>query len=104
MDYQELLPLGSIVLLEGAERKLMIVGRIVSDGKLEKIYDYVGVLYPTGVSGENDQYFFDRGDIDVVLYIGYQDFEELAYRGEILSEIEEDDLVIQDGKIVLKEV
>ncbi len=98
MNYQELLPIGSVVLLKGAESKLMITGRIVCDEKMEHIYDYVGVIYPLGMSGEADQYFFDRDAIDIPFFIGYQDEEELEFRNEVLAEI--DELEIRDGKIV----
>nr|MCR4909192.1 DUF4176 domain-containing protein [Lachnospiraceae bacterium] len=46
--YKDLLPIGSVVLLKGGQRKLMITGRILSDEKLTEIYDYVGVIYPLG--------------------------------------------------------
>ena len=101
MDYQYLLPIGSVVLLQGAERKLMIIGRIVSDENMEKIYDYVGVLYPVGLTGEADQYFFDRDAIDLILSIGFQDDEELSFRNDVLAGIGE--MEIKDGRIVPKE-
>lgn len=101
MDYENLLPLGSIVLLQGAERKLLIIGRIVSDEKMENIYDYVGVIYPEGLSGDGQQYFFNRDAIELVLFIGFQDDEELSLRSEIFSTL--DELEIKDGKIVPKE-
>ncbi len=101
MNYQELLPIGSVVLLKGAESKLMITGRIVCDENMDQIYDYVGVVYPVGVSGENDQYFFNRDAIELPFFIGYQDEEELEFRNEVLAELGE--LEIRDGKIVPKE-
>ena len=65
MNYQELLPIGSVVLLKGAQTKLMITGRIVTDEKMEEIYDYVGVIYPIGASGDSEQYFFNRDAIEL---------------------------------------
>ncbi|MBQ9504844.1 MAG: DUF4176 domain-containing protein, partial [Lachnospiraceae bacterium] len=46
--YENLLPIGSVVLLKGGKAKLMITGRILSDENLKEIYDYVGVVYPLG--------------------------------------------------------
>ena len=45
MNVNELLPIGSIVLLEGAEKKLMIFG--VGQTQLEenKDFDYIGLSY-----------------------------------------------------------
>ena len=51
--YENLLPIGSVVLLKGAKTKLMIMGRILSDEKLEEIYDYVGCIYPLGMTGND---------------------------------------------------
>ncbi len=101
MNYQELLPIGSVVLLKGAEAKLMITGRIVCNEKMDQIYDYVGVLYPIGVTGNEHQYFFNRDAIELPFFIGYQDEEELEYRNDVLAEIGE--LEIRDGQIVPKE-
>ncbi len=98
--YEELLPIGSVVLLKGASKKLMITGRILSDEKLEQIYDYVSCLYPEGNIGEENQYFFNRDAIERVLFIGLQDEEELTFKREVLSQLGE--LEIRDGQIVPK--
>ena len=45
---QELLALGSIVVLKVGYKKLMIVGRMQLQGEEEKLWDYLGVLYPEG--------------------------------------------------------
>ncbi|MBQ7724900.1 MAG: DUF4176 domain-containing protein [Lachnospiraceae bacterium] len=96
--YKDLLPIGSVVLLKGGERKLMITGRIITDANMEEIYDYVGVIYPIGVTGEGEQFFFNRDGIDSVYFIGFQDGEELAFRSEVLNELGE--LTIKNGEIV----
>ncbi len=99
--YEDLLPIGSVVLLRGGNTKLMITGRIISDEKLEQIYDYVSVIYPIGNSGEENQYFFNRDAIERVVFIGLQDEEELTFKREVLSKIGE--LTIKDGQIVSKD-
>ncbi len=99
--YEDLLPIGSVVLLKGGNKKLMITGRILSDEKMEQIYDYVSVPYPEGNIGEENQYFFNRDAIERTLFIGCQDEEELNFQSEVLSQLGE--LVIRDGKIVPKE-
>ena len=44
------LPIGSVVILKGAKRKLMITGYIQIDlKKLDKVYDYSGCLFPEGI-------------------------------------------------------
>lgn len=86
--YKNLLPLGSVVKL-GDDSSYMIIGRVVatqSEGE-EKLFDYVACLFPVGVEGE-DNYFFDNEDIKDVEFVGYQDSEELAFRGEVLGAID----------------
>ena len=48
MNVKELLPIGSVVLLEGAKKKLMIYGVGQTQLNEDKDYDYIGVVYPEG--------------------------------------------------------
>lgn len=75
MNVNELLPIGSIVLLEGAEKKLMIFG--VGQTQLEenKDFDYIGVVYPEGNMGEGSQFLFNHSDIEEIVFRGYEDEE-----------------------------
>ena len=51
---KELLPIGSVVLLKDAKKRIMITGFYVKENEnSDKIYDYVGVLYPEGVVQSN---------------------------------------------------
>ena len=99
--YKDLLPIGSVVILKGGNVKLMITGRILTDDKQQDIYDYVGCIYPIGITSEDEMYFFNRDMIERTCFIGYQDEEELEYRNDVLAELGE--LEIRDGQIVPKE-
>ena len=49
--FKELLPIGSVVLLKGGIKKIMVTGiKPVSkdDDGTEQEYDYIGVIYPEG--------------------------------------------------------
>ena len=46
--YKDLLPLGSVVLLKGGSKRLMIIGRIQSRAGSNEIYDYSGCFSPRG--------------------------------------------------------
>lgn len=75
MTVKELLPIGSIVLLRGAEKRLMIFGvkqRNKDDG-LE--YDYIGVVYPEGNMGDRTQFVFNHENIEKVFFRGFEDTE-----------------------------
>lgn len=79
---KELLPLGSVVLLEEGLQKLVIVGRgaVYTDqqSKKDTFADYMAVLYPSGLNPETT-IFFDHKNIDKVVFEGYSDEEEVRF-------------------------
>lgn len=99
--YENLLPIGSVVLLKGAERRLMITGRLQAMVGKTNVYDYAGCLYPEGLLDPHDLYFFDRDAIERVFFIGFQDSEGLALQ-ERLAQVGEL-YVNEEGQIVERE-
>lgn len=73
----KLLPLGSLVLVKGTVKKVMIIARGLAVNEKEglKVYDYGAVTYPEGMIGENILNF-DREAVEEVLHEGYADEEE----------------------------
>ena len=53
-----LLPLGSIVVLKNGYKKLMVIGRKQIQQSENKIWDYLGVLYPEGYLGLSYTFLF----------------------------------------------
>lgn len=83
---KELLPIGSVVLLKDAKKRMMITGiRQTGKENPEKEYDYVGVLYPEGHIGEEYNFLFDREDVEQVFFRGFEDIE----RQEFINKLEE---------------
>lgn len=77
---KDLLPIGSIVLLKDATKKMMIYGIKQSQvTDTEKEYDYIGVLYPEGNMGEKFQFLFNHEDIQSVIFRGYEDIERQKF-------------------------
>ena len=74
-DIRSLLPIGSVVQLSGAEKKLMIFGVRQTNQETGKEFDYVGVMYPEGNMGEDTRFLFDNSDIEKVVFLGYSDPE-----------------------------
>ena len=69
---RDYLPIGSVIMLEGAEKALMIYGiKQLDSEKPDAEYDYIGVLYPEGNIGEEFHYLFNHEDIETVLFRGY---------------------------------
>ena len=86
MKIKNLLPIGSVVLLKGGEKRLMITGIKQSDiNETEKEYDYLGVLYPEGHIGEQFQYLFNQEDIHEVVFRGFEDAERNEFLAKLSS-------------------
>ncbi len=81
MKIQNLLPIGSVVLLKNGEKKLMIIGIMQKDaGRRKKNYDYLGELYPEGHISEGlHQYLFNHEDINEIVFHGYEDAERTEF-------------------------
>ena len=77
---KELLPLGSVVLLKGAEKRLMICGRIQTNVATNEVYDYSACPYPEGLISSKEVMMFNNESIDKVYFIGFQDTEEFQFR------------------------
>ncbi len=79
MNFNELLPIGSVVILNNAKKKLMIfgVGQTNETDGIE--YDYIGVMYPEGSMGDGSQFLFNHSDINEVFFRGYEDDERDAF-------------------------
>lgn len=78
------LPLGSIVVLNGSVKKMMITARglIAPVGEENKVFDYGGIFYPEGVMGEK-MAFFNQKDIYKVVFQGYSDADDDAMNDNI---------------------
>lgn len=96
--YKNMLPTGSVVLLKGGEKRVMICGRIQAKANDDTIYDYSACYYPEGLIDPSSIFFFNRDAIERVFFIGYQDEEELEFRNQVLDQLGE--LEIRDGAIV----
>lgn len=75
MNIKDLLPIGSVVLLKGAAKKMMIFGIKQVDETTQTEYDYSGVPYPEGNIGTDGQYLFNHSDIGMVAFRGFEDEE-----------------------------
>lgn len=79
MNISELLPIGSVVLLNGGKKKLMIYGVRQTDAATGTEYDYIGVVYPEGNIGNEGHFFFNHSDIAQVVFVGLNDAERQAF-------------------------
>ncbi|MFD1068252.1 DUF4176 domain-containing protein [Oceanobacillus locisalsi] len=97
---ESLLPNGTVVLLKGGNKRLMIYGRkqLVTEEEVEDIqnaededteqpmYDYIGVPYPEGYISQEYTYVFNHSDIIDIVFRGYEDEEEEEFQ-KILRQV-----------------
>lgn len=82
------LPLGTVVLLKGAKKRLMITGFCSFDEeKKDKMYDYTGCLYPEGIITSKQTALFDHSQIEKIFYLGLRDNEEIEFKKKLVTEL-----------------
>ncbi len=88
-EKKEFLPLGSIVLLNGSVKKLMILARgaIANMKGEQRFFDYGACTYPEGVIGDTMLYFNGK-DIVKVISRGYSDEEEDLMQENLMRNVE----------------
>ena len=73
---EKYLPLGTVVLLKEATKKLIITGYCsVLPENEEKVYDYLGSLFPEGNLAGDDIALFDHEQIEKICHMGLEDEE-----------------------------
>ena len=92
MVIEGFLPIGSVVLLKNSTKRVMItgVGQKGTTESGEKLYDYVGVVYPEGYQNAELNYLFNTDQIDSLYFIGFQDAEFFAFKDkadEVMKEL-----------------
>ena len=77
---QKFLPIGTVVLLKGADKKIMITGFGILDDVEHKIYEYMGCLYPEGFISVENNLVFDHEQIAEICALGFSNEEDKEFR------------------------
>lgn len=87
--YKKYLPIGSVVLLEKASKRVMITG-FCAKGKEQgdKIFDYIGCLYPEGILNTEQNLLFNHDQIEKIFAIGFSDEEEKLFKERLNKEVQ----------------
>ncbi|MBQ3298191.1 MAG: DUF4176 domain-containing protein [Bacilli bacterium] len=84
------LPIGSVVLLKGGTKKVMITGYCMKTAENpDKIYDYNGCPFPEGELKSNITSVFDHDQIDKVFFLGFSNVESHAFFDKMKHQLEE---------------
>ena len=84
--HEKYLPLGSVVLLKGAIKCVMITGFCVKNKQLnDNVYDYLGCVYPEGIIDTDRNLMFNHTDIDKIFALGYSNEEEKKFKEKLTN-------------------
>ena len=87
---EKYLPIGTVVLLNGATKRVMITGfASMSPETGETIFDYSGCTYPEGFFNYNEVCVFNHSQIDKVFFKGYVDNEQEEFMKDFVVKLNE---------------
>lgn len=93
---EKYLPLGTVVLLEGGTKRVMITGfATASSDDPDLIYDYAGCMYPQGFVTSNQTVLFDHDQIQKIYHFGLIDPEWVEFQDNLkkfLENLDEQDI------------
>ena len=90
--FERTLPIGSVVSLYGAEKRLMVLGYVkYLKGDETKVYDYCGCTYPEGFLDADTTAVFDHEDIEHIYALGFQNEVQQEFRERLIQILEERD-------------
>ncbi len=100
---EKYLPLGTVVLLEGGTKRVMITGfATASSDDPDLIYDYAGCMYPQGFITSNQTVLFDHDQIQKIYHFGLIDPEWVEFQSNLkkfLESLDEQDISIIGNNI-----
>lgn len=77
---EKYLPIGTVVMLKGGKKRVMICGYCMIDEKNQNIvYDYDGCMFPEGVLNSNQALLFNHDQIEKIYFVGLEDQEEKVF-------------------------
>ena len=87
---EKYLPIGSVVLLEGGTKRLMITGYCMqTEEQPGVLYDYSGCLYPEGIIRSDITSIFNHSQIKEIFFKGFNDEEGQEFHQTMMDDIEE---------------
>ncbi len=95
--FERTLPIGSVVSLYGAEKRLMVLGYLkYLKGDDTSVYDYCGCTFPEGYLNSESTAVFNHQDIEHIYALGFQDELQFEFRNRLLQILEERDEATQE--------
>lgn len=82
---KDLLPIGTVVILKDATKKVMVTGYKSKTPDSDKVYDYNGCIFPEGFI-ENVYCLFNHSEVEEVFYLGLENDESKDFRRQVVSD------------------
>ncbi len=79
---EKFLPIGTVVLLEGATKKIMIIGYCPM-GNDNKVFDYSACTYPEGLISSDKTLAFNHNQIKQIVFMGLESEEQQNFSKQI---------------------
>lgn len=75
---EKYLPIGTIVRLKEATKRIMVIGYcpIAEDGRK---FDYIGCLYPEGMVSPKESLLFNHEQVEAITFKGLVDDEQVKF-------------------------
>ena len=90
---EKFLPIGTVVILKGGKKRMMITGYAQVDvEKKDKVYDYIGCMYPEGVISTNQNLLFNHDEIENIYFLGYSDDDQKKYSSKLKELLTEENI------------
>lgn len=83
---EKFLPIGTVVILEGGTKRVMISGFCAVETTNEterKIWDYSGCMYPEGFLDSRQTCLFNHEQIKEIYHMGFSDDEEKEFKTKL---------------------
>lgn len=93
IDKEKYLPIGTVVLLKGGNKKVMILSYLIFSNGSEKnkvMYDYGGCTFPEGVMDSKTAVGFNHTDIEEIVHMGLEDDKEFKELNDALTKFGDD--------------
>ena len=81
---EKYLPIGTVVMLKGGSKRVMITGFCSVDNADEtKIYDYNGCVLPEGYLSSDQTCLFNHEQIEKIYHVGLEDDEQKMFNEKL---------------------
>ena len=84
---EELLTIGTVVMLKNANHALMIIGFFpqAMEGENKQIYDYLACHFPEGLEDTTKQLMFNKEDIEKIISKSFSDEDDIKFKEVLLQ-------------------